>query len=80
LVVAYARRLVAIDSETIPRLGVLSRSAIGIGRARCDGPIVEVMCAEGDLVNLLDIDRVLAGKGFGSKGFASKEFASKEFG
>jgi purine-binding chemotaxis protein CheW len=65
LIVACERRLVAVDSEMIPRLATLSRSAIDSGRARRQGPAVEIVGPGGVIVNLLDVGQAMASRGPG---------------
>jgi chemotaxis signal transduction protein len=65
LIVACGRKLVAVDSEVIPRLGALSRTAIEAARGRRQGPAMEIATAAGGIVNLLDVAQALATKGLG---------------
>jgi chemotaxis signal transduction protein len=60
LILACGRGLLAVDSEVIPRLGALSRSAIDAARARREGPTMEIATAGGEVVNLLDVGQAMA--------------------
>ena len=65
LVVACARKLVALDSETIPKLGTLPRAAIEIGRSRSADALVEIVTSGGQVTNLIDLDRLIQSRGLG---------------
>jgi purine-binding chemotaxis protein CheW len=63
LIVATAHKLVAIDSEMIPKPGTLDQAAIDIARIRGGVDVIEVATVTGELVNLLEMDRLLAARG-----------------
>jgi chemotaxis signal transduction protein len=63
LVVGWGARLVALDSEVIPKQIALPRAAVETARARGAGPVLEVVTGQGEIVTLLDIGRLLASKG-----------------
>jgi purine-binding chemotaxis protein CheW len=62
LLVSSRRRLLAVDSEVIPRLAVLSRAAIQASRSRQEGPVTEILSPGGQIVNLLDLGQALDGE------------------
>ncbi len=51
-------RLVALDSEQIPRPGTLPLAVIERARRRADEPSLDVMSAEGGAIRLLDLGRL----------------------
>jgi purine-binding chemotaxis protein CheW len=63
LVVATAHRPIAIDSEAIPRQTTLARAAVDGARLRGGSGILEVATARGEIVNLLELGRLLAARG-----------------
>jgi purine-binding chemotaxis protein CheW len=66
LVVATARKVVAIDSEVIPKLTRIRRSAVDIGRIQGADHLVEIAgTSPGEILNLLDLGRLLDSKGLG---------------
>jgi chemotaxis signal transduction protein len=63
LVVATARKTVAIDSEMIPKLVKLPRSAVEAGRVGTAAEhLREIARKDGEILNLLDLGRLLATK------------------
>jgi hypothetical protein len=63
LVVATARKLVAIDSEVIPKVGSVLRAAVEIGRVPGGDHTIEIAVGQGEILNLLDLGRLLEAKG-----------------
>jgi purine-binding chemotaxis protein CheW len=63
LVVACRGKVIALDSEAIPRQIALPRLAIEIARGHGSGPVLEVVTTGGEIVNLLDLGKLLAAKG-----------------
>ena len=65
LVVACGGRLMAIDSEVVPKMRGLPRAAIAAARARGGEPVAEIATAQGEWVNLIDLNQLLISKGLG---------------
>ncbi len=62
LVLACGQRLVAVDCEVIPKLSSLPLAVVEAARGREREPTIDLTVGDGDIVRLIHLDRLLAGR------------------